>query len=143
MPKIKKTAPTFTLDDLPQLVREYQTNKDFSAKAGELAGKYRKDLIALIEEHGESDDKGHRWIFLDDVDGVKEGVKYQRSVSHTIDIDKLTKYLKQRKLWDKVVETVEQIDEGALWALVWDGTIPEAKMQEFDIESETWSLRIV
>lgn len=144
MPKIKKpTAATFTLDDVPQLVREYKTNQDFSKAAGELAAKFRKELVGLLEQHGEPDDKGHRWIMLEDVEGVKEGVKYERRVSNTIDVDKLSAWLKRKKLWDDVVEVVEQIDEGKLWAAVWDGRISEEDMARFNIETVTWALKVV
>jgi len=144
MPRIKKPDTNqLNLDDVPALVREYKNNQDFSKKAGELAAKYRKDLVTLLEQYGEADDKGHRWIFLEDMEGVKEGVKYERRVSNTIDVDKLETWLKRKKLWDDVVEVVEQIDEGKLWAAVWDGRISEEDMARFNIETVTWALKVV
>ena len=87
--------------------------------------KIKKNLLAALEEQGEVDDKGHRWItFPDAVEGFT-GMQRQRRVSQSMDEEAADKLLTERGLRDQCYKTIEVLDQDVVMGLLYEGVLSE------------------
>ena len=108
----------------------------FEKKAKEL----RENLFAHIEEDGEKDSDGHIILELpESVDGVVS-IKKQRRVSRKVNEDAALEIIEAKGLRDRLIKTVEVIDEDELMAALYNDDLTEAEIDEMYPEVVTWAL---
>ena len=101
----------------------------------------RQELLTILEETGTEDEAGHRWINWPDdpVEGRIKGIKAERRVSRTLDLEAAEEYLRGRKLYNKCTQTVVSLDEDKILGLNFDGTISDADLEKIYVVSETYA----
>lgn len=139
---MRRANREMTAADFPRFVQEYLHEKDL---ADEIAGRVnaKKAVIRkFVEEAGYADEKGSLFIDLEGVDGAS-AVKLERRVSTSLDRQKVEAWLKKQGLWEQYTEEVRVLDEDALMAAAYEGTIPKKVMDGFMVESENFALKTV
>ena len=115
--------------DLQQIVREvrqYVALQKETKDIGKRQTEVKKRLQDTVIEFGETDDRGHIRIELnDDVSGVSEIVN-QRRVSKALDIEVAEKILEEKGLTESCIELVPVLDEDAIMAAYYQGKLTEA-----------------
>lgn len=98
--------------------------KDLTTRQGEV----KKRLSAVVEQHGEEDDRGHIWLRLpEEVEGV-HSLQRQRRVSQSFDEDKAVEILAAAGLLESCSKTVRLVDDEAVMAAHYDGKLTEAQI---------------
>lgn len=127
-------------DDLVVQVQEYSFLKKqlefFDKKTKEL----RDKLFEKIDESGEVDDKGNVVLELpEELDDFARITK-QRRVTRKINEDIAMEIIEEKGLRDKLVKTVEVIDEDALMAALYSDELTEAEIDEMYPQTVVWAL---
>lgn len=128
--------------DVDAFVAAYLSEKEFAEEATKRVNAKKAVLSRYIDENGYIDDKGSRYVDIEGVDGVSQ-MKRERRVSTSLDRDKVEAYLKKRGLWEQMTREVRVLDDDAVAAAGYDGTIPERTFQGFYVESEVFALKSV
>lgn len=105
----------------------------------------KKTVMNILDESGESDEKGNKFFhFPDPIDGVS-GVKRERRVSQTIDEDFAMELIEKYQLADKYncLETVVVLNEDGLLAANFDGIIPDSEMAKLYSEKESFAFVLI
>lgn len=127
-------------DDLASQAQEYA----FLKKQTEYLEKQMKDLreklFEKIEESGEVDDKGN--IVLELPESLEEfaAITKQRRVSRKINEDVALSIIEEKGLKDKLIKTIEVIDEDALMAALYSDELTEAEIDEMYPQHVVWAL---
>lgn len=87
--------------------------------------KYRATLMGALDELGEEDENGHRFLDLPAQVGKWVGLQRQRRVTDTIDEETAFSILKEKGLEDRCVKMVPQIDQDAIYAALYQGLLSE------------------
>ena len=100
----------------------------------------REDLFEEIEENGEVDSKGNIIFELPkEIEGFVSMTK-QRRVSRKIDEDVAFDLIDEKGLRDKLIKTVEIIDEDALMAALYSDELTEEEIDEMYPQTIVWAL---
>jgi hypothetical protein len=100
----------------------------------------REDLFSKIEESGETDDKGNIVFELpEEIEGVRSMMK-QRRVTRKIDEDVAFDIIDEKGLRDKLIKTIEIIDEDALMAALYSDELTEKEIDEMYPQTVVWAL---
>jgi hypothetical protein len=100
----------------------------------------REDLFEEIEENGEVDSKGNIIFELPkEIEGFVSMTK-QRRVSRKIDEDVAFDLIDEKGLRDKLIKTVEIIDEDALMAALYSDELTEEEIDEMYPQTVVWAL---
>lgn len=151
---------TFEYDDVLDIEEELPNNNQSSAGLENLTYNYLKyrsgresllklennlksELLAVLSEAGEEDDKGNRFYYLGGTIEDIQGVKRERRVSRTLDEDKTLEVIKKYGLENECLETITVINEDAILAANFDGKISDEEMASLYTEKETFALILV
>jgi hypothetical protein len=100
----------------------------------------REDLFSVIDDSGEKDDKGNIIFELPkEIEGFTSMTK-QRRVTRKIDEDVAFEIIDERGLRDKLIKTVEVIDEDALMASLYSDELTEEEVDEMYPQTVVWAL---
>jgi hypothetical protein len=100
----------------------------------------RENLFSVIDDSGEKDDKGNIIFELPkEIEGFTSMTK-QRRVSRKIDEDVAFEIIDERGLRDKLIKTVEVIDEDALMAALYSDELTEEEVDEMYPQTVVWAL---
>jgi len=111
---------------------------DREAKAAKArADEVKKKLLSAINDHGYEDDKGHRYIDLDEpIDGIV-GVCRQLRVRQGVDPAAAEEFLKDKDLWTAASTQVRVLDESKLAQLVFEKKITQSEFESLQTRTET------
>lgn len=128
-------------DDLDAQVREYVQLKS-TLDVLELRQKeLREKLFEKIEEIGFEDDKGNIILELDSPVGEVVRLEKQRRVTRKLDETKADEIIESKPgLGLEVYEMVRVINEDALMAAHYEGTISEDELDEMFPSKVVWAL---
>ncbi len=147
----KKAAKRKIISDR---VYEYLALKSQAAMISARVDTHRKDLMETLTAEGETDERGHQRITLDEpiemsvyspskgewVDQVVNQVKRQKNVSNLFLEDEAMTLLEEKNLVKEATKTVTFVDQDALYALQQEGKISEAELRALFEPKITYSL---
>lgn len=127
-------------DEVTRAVRSYKAVKDEVDLLTKRKNDLRDLLMDAIEQGGFADDTGSLWIELDDeVDGVT-ALKRERRSKAALDEEAAERILAERGLSEQCFKTVRVVDEDAVFAALYDGTLDEADVDLIFPQKVTWAL---
>ena len=141
MPRISKQASrTIDKDDTLSQAQQYIFYKKQVEFFQEQMKELREDLFSKIESEGEKDDKGNIIFELpDEIEGFTSMTK-QRRVTRKIDEDVAFDIIDEKGLRDKLIKTIEIIDEDALMAALYSDELTEEEIDEMYPQTVVWAL---
>lgn len=108
------------INSVKQTLKQYLALKSEADILGDRTSELKKRLLTDVEALGETDDRGHIVLKIDDVTLTK-----QRKVSKNIDMDIAEQMLKKRGIYDRCVKMVPQLQENEILACVYTGDLTE------------------
>ena len=128
--------------DLPKVVqevRQYVALQKETKDIGKRQTEVKKRLQDAVIEFGETDDRGHIRIELNDaVSGVAEIVN-QRRVSKALDIEVAEKLLEEKGLAESCMTMIPVLDEDAIMAAYYQGKLTEADIDAMFPPKVSWA----
>lgn len=122
---------------ISEYIRLSQSIDSLEARKKEL----REDMMAILDEDGLEDDKGNiLYDFSAPIEGVVR-LEKQRRTSRKLDDEKATEIIEETGIADAVYKMVRVIDEDALMAQYYEGTITEEQIDEMFPTTVVWALR--
>jgi hypothetical protein len=137
---LKRSTRRVKLD--PRIAAKHWLHADDAVKQfGKDKEDRRQELLAILEESGTRDEAGHYWINWPDdpVEGRIKGIKAERRVSRTLDIEAAEEYLTARKLYNQCTQTIVALDEDKILGLNFTGKISDADLESLYVVSETYA----
>jgi len=121
-----------------RLLEEYSNAKQFSDAAAKRTDELKAELVKIVEQYGQPDDKGHQWF------GVgSHALKRERRVSKNLNVDAATIWAKGNGLWEDVNEVVERLSEDRLLALAWEQPEYAEKIGDLYVDRVVWAFKVV
>lgn len=115
----EKSEPT-PEETLMQRVRAFLRIKMTVKSLTEEGDKIKKDLSAIVEEQGDTDEDGSQWLNLpSEVDDIAS-LKRERRVSRSLNQERAVELLTEKGLFDRVMVTTPVVDEEELMACVYE-----------------------
>jgi hypothetical protein len=141
MPRIsKQEARSIDKDDTLSQAQQYVFYKKQVDYFQQQMKDLREGMFSTIEEKGEKDDKGNIiFEFPQEIEGFASMTK-QRRVSRKIDEDVAFEIIDERGLRDKLIKTVEVVDEDALMAALYSDELTEEEIDEMYPQTVVWAL---
>lgn len=98
-------------------------------------------LSELVDNEGQEDDKGHRWIVLDqEVDGYKS-LQRVRRVSQRLDEEVALQMLKEKGLDSRCFEMKPVIKEDEVMACLYEGLLSEEDVDKLYPKTIVWAFQ--
>jgi hypothetical protein len=136
----KQDQRTVDKDDVLSQAQQYAFFKKQVEYFQEQMKSLREDLFEKIEENGEVDSKGNVIFELpQEIEGFVSMTK-QRRVTRKIDEDIAFDIIDEKGLRDKLIKTVEIIDEDALMAALYSDELTEEEIDEMYPQTVVWAL---
>ena len=130
------------MDDLGREILEYQVLKQQIDDLDKRAKVLRDSLMESTKILGESDDKGHLWMELDEeINGVR-ALLAERRVSQSLNEERAQQILEERGLLERCTKTVRVVDHDEVMACLYDELVTEADVDEMFDNKITWALRL-
>lgn len=141
MPAEKKLRRRPALPDVRQAVRDWLLQDDAVKAFSERLSETRKLLLTILEEKGNTDDKGSQWIRFpeDPVEGRVNAIKRERRVGRRLNEERTEEYLTKRKLYHQCTETVVVLSEEKILDLNFKGKISDEDLDALYDVNETWA----
>ena len=137
-----KTRARQPMDDLGREILEYQVLKQQIDDLDKRAKVLRDSLMESAKILGESDDKGHLWMELDEeINGVS-AVLAERRVSQSLNEERALEVLERLGLTDRCTTMVRAVDHDEVMAARWDGLMTDDDLAEMFDNKVTWALRL-
>lgn len=115
---------------IKQLFVEYITFKKQADTITKRTDELKKQLSAVVETQGYTDDKGSEYIdFSAPVEGFA-GLKRERRVYQTLDEEKAFAVLAKKKLTSTCTRVITVVDEDAVQAAFYDGHLTQADLDQ-------------
>ncbi len=136
----KQNQRTVDKDDALSQAQQYAFYKKQVEYFQEQMKSLRENLFEEIEKNGEVDSKGNIVFELPkEIEGFVSMTK-QRRVSRKIDEDIAFDLIDEKGLRDKLIKTVEIIDEDALMAALYSDELTEEEIDEMYPQTVVWAL---
>jgi len=139
--------------DLPRntvrLVGEYLKSRRLRETASEMETRFKKELMSLLEEHGEFDDKGSSYFRLDGIvvdprtDQPVLSVKRECRVGEVLDEDVAEEILRGLGLYDQCTMNITVLDEDAILALAFNDQLPDDAVKKMYTEKKTYAFKVL
>jgi len=136
----KQDQRTVDKDDVLSQAQQYAFFKKQVEYFQEQMKSLREDLFEKIEENGEVDSKGNVIFELPQEIEVFVSMTKQRRVTRKIDEDIAFDIIDEKGLRDKLIKTVEIIDEDALMAALYSDELTEEEIDEMYPQTVVWAL---
>lgn len=121
-----------------RLTEEFEQAKKFADSAQKRVDDIKKELNDVVIKHGYTDDKGHLWLSVGDVQ-----LKRERRVSTSFNEDMAEGWAKVSGKWDLVKEVREFVSEEKMLGLAWEDPTLKEQMSEFYNQRESWAFKVV
>lgn len=126
--------------DIVELVRQNAVLKDRVDSTTSIQNEIKNKLRDGIKELGEEDDQGHIVIEInDEVTGIRR-VMQQRKVSKSLDMSIAEDILREKGLYESCVTMVPVLDEEAIMAAYYEGTVTEEDIDKMFPAKISWAL---
>jgi len=126
--------------DIVELVRQNAVLKDRVDSTTSIQNEIKNKLRDGIKELGEEDDQGHIVIEInDEVTGIRR-VMQQRKVSKSLDMSIAEDILREKGLYESCVTMVPVLDEEAIMAAYYEGTVTEEDIDKMFPAKIGWAL---
>ncbi len=134
----------FGADDLVSQATEYVSVKKNIDVYEERAKELKTVLFEHIDANGYEDDKGHFWLELPQpIDEYLSLKKEKRRVQKMDPApESAIEKIKEKGLGGRLLKFVEAIDQDALMAAIYDGTLTEEEVDEMFPVKVTWALTL-
>lgn len=132
----RPNEPSLDTTYLKRVVEDYKKAKEAQEQFEKRTSALKKELSEAVEKYGIPDDKGNRWLELDDIK-----LKRERRIQRSLDSAGAEQWAKENGLWDEVKEVIEVLSEDRLLGLAWDRQDLEGTIQSFYIEKEIWAFK--
>jgi hypothetical protein len=111
--------------DLKRTIRQYLSLKDEVDLLSKRQSELKKRLSDAVDSSGETDDRGH--ITLNVEDDIKGDVKLtrQKRVSKTLDLQVAEEILTKRGIKDACIKMIPTLDEAAIMAAFYEDRLTE------------------
>jgi hypothetical protein len=133
------SEPQLNLDPIKAEVKQYVTLKDEIATMETRVKQLKTRITTAVEAMGETNDKGHIVLDLGEGDSIKSVVK-QRRVSKGFDEATANNILKARNVYDTCTKVVTVLDQDAVMAAYYDGTLTDEDIDQMFPEKVSWAL---
>lgn len=121
---------------IKRVAEDYKKAKEAQEQFEKRTNALKKELSEIVDTYGTVDDKGNRWLELDDIK-----LKRERRIQRSLDSSGAEQWAKENGLWDEVKEIIEVLSEDKLLGLAWDRQDLEDTIQAFYIEKEIWAFK--
>jgi hypothetical protein len=115
-----------SLNDLKSNLRQYLALKKEVEVLSKRQDEIKSRLKLTVEAAGETDDRGHVTLKVEDDIIGDVTLTQQRRVSKTLDMNIAEDLLKERGIYDKCVKMVPVLQEDAIMSCVYTGELSEA-----------------
>jgi hypothetical protein len=115
-----------SLNDLKSNLRQYLALKKEVEVLSKRQDEIKSRLKLTVEAAGETDDRGHVTLKVEDDIIGDVTITQQRRVSKTLDMNIAEDLLKERGIYDKCVKMVPVLQEDAIMSCVYTGELSEA-----------------
>jgi hypothetical protein len=115
-----------SLLDIKSNLRQYLSLKKEVEVLTKRQDELKSRLKATVESAGETDDRGHVTLKVDDEITGEVTLTQQRRVSKTLDMDIAEALLKERGIYDKCVKMIPVLQEDAIMSCVYTDELSEA-----------------
>jgi hypothetical protein len=140
MPINNQSIPDPSLEEIRKEVQQYVFLKEEVTAIESRVGTLRKRILAVIEEIGETNEKGSLVLPINDHVSNTASVVKQRRVSKVFDEDKANDLLKEKGLFESVTKTIVVLDQDAVMAAYYDGKLTDEDIESMFPEKVTWAL---
>jgi len=140
-PKRRRVVKRTTID-VRTAVRQWLLATDAVERFSKDVTTHRGMIMDALVEQGTVDDKGSYWIrFPDDpVEGRVKGVKRERRVSRTLDVEAAEEFLRDKALYNDCTETIVVLSEEKILDKNFKGEITDEDLDKLYTVKETWAL---
>jgi hypothetical protein len=121
-----------------RLTKEFEEAKEFANRAQQRVDEIKQLLNDAVINHGYTDDKGHLWLTVGDMQ-----LKRERRVSTSFNENMAEGWAKASGKWDLVKEVREFVSEEKMLGLAWEDPTLKEQMPEFYNQRETWAFKVV
>jgi hypothetical protein len=115
-----------SLNDLKSNLRQYLALKKEVEVLSKRQDEIKSRLKLTVEAAGETDDRGHVTLKVEDDIIGDVTLTQQRRVSKTLDMNIAEDLLKERGIYDKCVKMIPVLQEDAIMSCVYTGELSEA-----------------
>jgi hypothetical protein len=138
------------VNNAAQLLREYLSSRRLRENAAEMENKYKAQLMRLLEEEGEYDDRGSAYFDVEAAgildprnDEPVAAIKRERRVSQSMDEEAAEDVLRELGLYDRCTTTVTMLDEDAILSLNFSGEISDEVIKMLYSEKESFAFKVL
>jgi hypothetical protein len=140
MPVHNDVSPDLALEPIKKEIQQYVVLKDEVSNLETRVGQIKKRIITAIEELGEANEKGSLVLAIDDEKSGTASIIKQRRVSKVFDEDTANKILKDKDLFDSCTQTVVVLDQDAVMAAYYTGSLTDEDIELMFPEKVSWAL---
>lgn len=116
------------MEDLKNNVKQYIVIKGQLELLNTRQTEIKDRLMDALEQHGETDGKGHKILDLgEDLMGVTQLIR-QRKTTKTFDMDTATSLLHEKGIYEKCIIMKPSLNEDAIMAAFYDGVLTEEEI---------------
>ncbi len=119
-----------SLLDIKSNLRQYLSLKKEVEVLTKRQEELKSRLKSTVEASGETDDRGHVTLKVDDEITGEVTLTQQRRVSKTLDMDIAEALLKERGIYDKCVKMIPVLQEDAIMSCVYTDELSEADIDK-------------
>ena len=116
--------------DIKSNLRQYLSLKKEVEVLTKRQDELKSRLKSTVEASGETDDRGHVTLKVDDEITGEVTLTQQRRVSKTLDMDIAEALLKERGIYDKCVKMIPVLQEDAIMSCVYTDELSEADIDK-------------
>lgn len=135
-----KTRAIAEADQLLQTIRMFLNAKVIESDAKKQQEVPKKEIIDFILSNVDEDEKGHRTFALPEEFSGFAAIQYQRKVKRVANEDAAERISNRHKLGDELYTTVRVLDEGKVFAALYDKKISIDEVEQMFPETVTYAL---
>lgn len=130
------------INDIKKTVRQYLSLKGELELLSKRQLELKSRLTSALEANGETDAKGHIHLNVEDEISGEVKLTKQRKVTKNLDMDVAEALLEARGIKDKCIKMVPTLDESAIMASFYEGTLTEADIDAMFPEKITYAFLV-
>jgi hypothetical protein len=135
-----KTRAIAEADTLLQTIRLFLNAKVIESEAKKSQEEPKKAIVDFITQNVEEDEKGHRTFALPEEFSGFAALQYQRKVKRVANEDAAERISNKHNLGDELYTTIQVLDEGKVFAALYDKKISIDEVEEMFPETVTYAL---
>jgi len=141
--KVRRRKSKPGLSEIKEWFSQWATLDTEEKRLARRKKELRDRLMATLEEHGRETEEGHTFLDLPEPVGGFNAIKRESRRSYTLDAEAALALAQERGIEDEVVEYIPTIDETALMAQVYNGTVTPEEVDALYTEKVTYAFKPV